>query len=115
MSRSADRNLLFGILALQLNFVTRDQLIAGMHAWVLNKSTSLGEIFVAQQSMEAEQYRLLDALVEKHVEKHGGSVTQSIQQLSSVDPQVTSSLRSTTQNSIRCIHGNPASYAMNQS
>ncbi len=93
MSRSADRNLLFGILALQLNFVTRDQLIAGMHAWVLNKSTSLGEIFVAQQSMEAEQYRLLDALVEKHVEKHGGSVTQSIQQLSSVDPQVTSSLR----------------------
>ena len=29
---NADRNLLFGILALQLNFITRDQLVAAMVA-----------------------------------------------------------------------------------
>jgi hypothetical protein len=28
----ADRNLLFGILALQVNFITRDALVQGMNA-----------------------------------------------------------------------------------
>jgi hypothetical protein len=30
-SSSADRNLLFGILALQMNFISREQLIAAMN------------------------------------------------------------------------------------
>ena len=30
---SADRNLLFGILALQMDFITRDQLVEAMHAF----------------------------------------------------------------------------------
>jgi hypothetical protein len=34
---SADRNLLFGILAVQLDFVSKDALIAGMNAWLLDK------------------------------------------------------------------------------
>ena len=41
MSPSADRNLLFGILALQMVFVTREQLIAGMNASLLEKSLPL--------------------------------------------------------------------------
>jgi hypothetical protein len=44
MSAAADRNLLFGILALQLDFIPRDALIAAMHAGVLNKDKSLGQI-----------------------------------------------------------------------
>jgi hypothetical protein len=31
---STDRNLLFGILALQNDFVTRDQLVEAMNAWI---------------------------------------------------------------------------------
>jgi hypothetical protein len=34
---AADRNLLFGILALQMDFISRDALIQGMNAWVLDK------------------------------------------------------------------------------
>jgi WD40 repeat protein len=34
MSAAANRNLLFGILALQMNFVRADDLVAAMHAWV---------------------------------------------------------------------------------
>jgi hypothetical protein len=34
---SSDRNLLFGILALQVNFVSRDALLACMHAWMMQK------------------------------------------------------------------------------
>jgi hypothetical protein len=39
---SADRNLLFGILALQMDFLGRDALIAAMNAWVLDKAKPLG-------------------------------------------------------------------------
>ena len=40
----ADRNLIFGLLALQMDFVTREQLLDAMHAWMLDKQTPLGEI-----------------------------------------------------------------------
>jgi hypothetical protein len=60
---SADRNLLFGILALQMNFVSRDQLIQGMHAWVLDKQKPLGDILREQGFLPAERLQLLDALV----------------------------------------------------
>src|SRR5438552_4022178 len=31
---ASDRNLLFGILDLQMDFISRDQLVAAMYAWV---------------------------------------------------------------------------------
>jgi hypothetical protein len=45
-SSSADRNLLLGMLALQMDFIRQEALIAAKHAWVLDKS--LGEILVTQ-------------------------------------------------------------------
>ena len=39
-----DRNLLFGILALQLDFIDRDKLVVAMNAWVLEKHRPLGQI-----------------------------------------------------------------------
>src|SRR5450432_1785558 len=39
---TTDRNLLFGILALQMDFISRDALIVAMNAWVLEKSKPLG-------------------------------------------------------------------------
>jgi hypothetical protein len=41
---SADRNLVFGLLALQMDFVNREQLFDAMAAWMLEKQTPLGEI-----------------------------------------------------------------------
>ena len=35
---ASDRNLLFGVLALQLDFIRRDDLVAAMNAWVLDLS-----------------------------------------------------------------------------
>ncbi len=46
--RSADRNLLFGVLALQMDFLTQEQLIQGMQAWVLEKSQPLENLLVAK-------------------------------------------------------------------
>ena len=47
----ADRNLLFGILALQMDFIGRDALVRAMNAWVLDKHKPLGEILVAQNTL----------------------------------------------------------------
>ena len=49
MSHSTvDRNLLFGILALQNNFINREVLLAAFTAWVVDKQRPLGEILREQ-------------------------------------------------------------------
>jgi serine/threonine-protein kinase len=81
---AADRNLLFGILALQMDFVSRDGLVAAMNAWVLDKGKPLGQILCDQGAMRADNHALLNALVERHLEMHGNDPERSLAALSSV-------------------------------
>lgn len=81
---AADRNLLFGILALQMDFISRDQLVAGMNAWVLEKTKPLGQILVEQRALREDLQAALAVMVEKHVEVHGQDAQQSLQSLSSL-------------------------------
>jgi eukaryotic-like serine/threonine-protein kinase len=74
----ADRNLLFGILAVQMNFVARDALIAGMNAWVLEQHRALGGILVEQGAMTLARHNLLEQLVNEHVAAHGGDAEKSL-------------------------------------
>jgi hypothetical protein len=62
-----DRNLLFGIVALQLNFISRDALIAGMNALVLAKHRALGRILVEQGALAPLRHELLERLVDEHL------------------------------------------------
>jgi serine/threonine-protein kinase len=80
----ADRNLLFGILALQLDFVTRDALIEAMNAWVLDKNKPLGHILIDQNALEPHRYALLDALVQEHLKQHSNDPEKSLAALSSI-------------------------------
>lgn len=75
---SADRNLLFGILALQMDFITREQLIAAMKGWVFDKKRSLGEILVSQKALDREHCILLDALVTQHIARHDNQPEKSL-------------------------------------
>src|SRR5262245_5501082 len=99
----ADRNLLFGILALQMDFVSRDQLVTAMNAWVLDKAKPLGAILQTQGALRDDTHALLEALVGKHLELHGhdagrslaavgagGAVRRQLQQVA--DPEVQASL-----------------------
>ena len=79
-----DRNLLFGILALQMDFISRDQLVAGMHAWVLEKSKPLGQILSEQKALAPENRAWLEAGVEKHLALHGNDAGKSLASVSSV-------------------------------
>src|SRR6516225_8576136 len=81
---SADRNLLFGILALQLDFITRDALVAAMHAWVLDKGKPLGQILLEQKALAAERRALLEGLVQEHLKQDGGDAEKSLGAVSSV-------------------------------
>src|SRR5262249_47664106 len=75
---AADRNLLLGILALQMDFISRDALITAMHAWVLEKANTLGQILREQGALTEDEHALLEALVEKHLRKHGDDPEKSL-------------------------------------
>src|SRR4051812_29871533 len=67
----ADRNLLFGMLALQMDFIGRDALIGAMQAWVFQKDKSVGAILAQRGALTAERQTLLEALVQEHLKQHG--------------------------------------------
>jgi hypothetical protein len=81
---SSDRNLLFGILALQLDFISRDQLVAAMHAWVLVKGRPLADVLVDQKALDPQRRQLLDALVSEHLKQHGNDPQKSLAAVSSI-------------------------------
>jgi hypothetical protein len=80
----ADRNLLFGILAVQMDFVSRDALIQAMNAWVLEKHKPLGQILQDQGSLASSRRALLEALVSEHLKQHDNDPQKSLASLSSV-------------------------------
>jgi serine/threonine-protein kinase len=71
---SADRNLIFGLLALQMDFLTREQLLDAMNAWMLRKTTPLGDILRERGVLSDRRLALLHGMVEEHVEQHGDAV-----------------------------------------
>src|SRR5947209_3702716 len=90
---AADRNLLFGILALQLDFITRDALIAAMNTWVLEKSADLGSILLRQKALTAEHHALLARLVEEHLKQHDNDPAKSLASVSTLDTALREQLR----------------------
>ena len=75
---SHDRNLLFGILAFQLDFVSQAQLIETMQAWMLRKEKTLGEVLVEKGFLSTPRRELLDTLVAEHVRQHGDDPERSL-------------------------------------
>ncbi len=83
-AHSADRNLLFGIIALQLDFISRDQLIAAMSAWVLDKHKPLGEVLSEQGALSVEDREAIESLVRRHLLRHDNDPERSLAALSAI-------------------------------
>src|SRR5262249_48258250 len=81
MHPTADRNLLFGILALQMDFIRRDDLIAAMNAWALDKAKPLGQLLVEQGKLAPEARQALEGLVGQHLKLHGDDPQLSLMAL----------------------------------
>jgi len=81
----AAENLLFGILGWQMDFIERADLVQATRAWTGNKTCSLADLLIADGKLSCDDAGLLWALVNKHVEKHGGSLQRSLSAVST-DP-----------------------------
>jgi hypothetical protein len=84
---NADRNLLFGILAFQINFIDRQALLAAFDRWTTDKSKSIGEILVELSHLDESRRQLLDALVAEHVKQHGDDAEKSLAAISSLSSE----------------------------
>jgi hypothetical protein len=82
---SADRNLLFGMLALHNGIISRDQLINAMTLWMSRKQTPLGDILREQAALTEDDHRFLDGFVARQIRQHGDA-QKSLASLR-VDPQ----------------------------
>ncbi len=78
---SADRNLLFGVLAVQLDFVSRDDLIAATSRWTLDQGRPLSKVFVEQGMLSADEAQLIENLVQKHLDRNNNDPQKSLQSI----------------------------------
>jgi len=92
---AADRNLLFGLLALQNGLIDQVQLVAAFQAWTLEKDRPLADHLVARGDLDDDDRAAVDALVARHLKKHGGSAAKSLAALPA---------RRSTQRSLAALH-----------
>lgn len=81
---SADRHLLFGLLALQNEFINKRQLVVAFGEWMADRSLSLDEILRKHQAISDDLQSLLNRLVDQHVQARGGDIHASLQSISGV-------------------------------
>jgi eukaryotic-like serine/threonine-protein kinase len=67
----AAQSLLFGLLALQNNFVDREALLAAFNAWVADKSQPMGQILLDRGALSPARHAVLQVLVQEHLKQHG--------------------------------------------
>src|SRR3954452_17614507 len=75
---AADYNLLFGLLALQNGLINQVQLVAAFQAWTLDGAGTLADHLVGRGDLDADDRSAVEALVARHLKKHGGAVEQSL-------------------------------------
>jgi WD40 repeat protein/serine/threonine protein kinase len=85
MNPPANRNLLFGAFALQMDFVTREQFIAAVSAWAQETTTPLSQIFVRQNVLGQDQQSLLESLVAKNLLRHGDDAEKCLAAIGPLD------------------------------
>jgi serine/threonine-protein kinase len=75
---AADRDLLFGLLALQNGLIQQAQLVAAFHAWTTDKARTLADHLVALGHLNPDQRRAIEAIAAIHLDAHGGEVERSL-------------------------------------
>ena len=64
---AADRNLLFGLLALQNGLINQVQLVAAFQAWTLDKARALADHLVGRGDLDTDDRSAVEALVARHL------------------------------------------------
>src|SRR5215471_1057214 len=69
-----DRNLLFGVLALQAGLIDTRQFVEACTLWTTRKDISLAELLTERGWIRADDQAHVDYLLQRKLEKHGGEV-----------------------------------------
>jgi PAS domain S-box-containing protein len=86
---NADQNLLFGVMALQADLIDPHQFVDACAVWASRKEGSLGALLVERGWILKDDQDHLDYLLQRKLERHGGSVGPA---LASVPDEVKRSL-----------------------
>jgi eukaryotic-like serine/threonine-protein kinase len=75
---ATERNLLFGLLALQNGLINQAQLVAAFQAWTLDRARGLAEHLVGRGDLDTDDRSAVEALAERHLKKHNGDAEKSL-------------------------------------
>ena len=78
------RNLLFGLLAFQLNFIDRNALLSAFDAWTRDPSQPLGRVLADRGAISPDLLALIEGLVAAHLAKHEDRPEKSLAALSTI-------------------------------
>ena len=79
-----ERNLLFGSLALQMDFITRDALITAMKTCAREKDGTIGQALLSQGALSADDQGLLNSLVQRFIELHDNNARRCLASVTTV-------------------------------
>ncbi|MGA2706085.1 MAG: hypothetical protein ABSH35_34015 [Isosphaeraceae bacterium] len=98
---SAAESLLFGLLALQNNFIDRNGLVAAFGDWVTDKTKPLGQVLLDRGAPSPARYAVLEQLVQEHIQQHGCDPELSLAELRVV-PEVRDRLEQVADLDFQC-------------
>jgi eukaryotic-like serine/threonine-protein kinase len=78
MNSGIEENLLFGLMAIQNGMIDQEQILAAYEDWNVDKSRTLADHIVARGELESDDRAVIEALVERHLKRHGGDAEQSV-------------------------------------
>ncbi|HEV3081218.1 MAG TPA: serine/threonine-protein kinase, partial [Gemmataceae bacterium] len=73
-----ERNLLFGVLALQAALIDNNQFAEVCAAWTTRKHTPLAKLLRERGWITDEEEQEVERLVQRHLKRHGGDVRKSL-------------------------------------
>lgn len=91
IASSADRNLLFGILAWQSGVISETHLLEAMKRWTFEKHRSLSELLIELRALTPQQVQLLDPMVEAQIQLYEGKPSSALESMNS-QPRIAKTL-----------------------
>ena len=83
---SGDRNLLVGVLGLQMELISEAQLVSAMQAWIFKKPLKIEDILLDLKFIDNEKREFLAGLADRHIALHKDDPAKSLASLSSFEP-----------------------------
>ena len=78
MAADGERNLLFGLIALQVGLIDQSQLVAAFQAWARDKNRPLADHLAERGVLAAYGRAAVEAMVDVHLRMHEGDIGRSL-------------------------------------